>query len=116
MFVNDIFVLIFFARSWLRWAIWLCIYSRKVSDDHRPIFLIVVSASPMSLRAIAPPARKEWTPMRSGSIPLRCKLRVCAAFRTVCNISGGVIGTHLFVSGDQTSQIKLLGPPPFERT
>ncbi len=50
-------------------AIWLWIYIRNVNPDHRPCFMMMVSATPWSLRAIAPPARREWAATRSGSIP-----------------------------------------------
>ena len=59
MFWNFRFLLIFVDRSLLRCAIWLCIYWRNVREVQRPIFIIVVSDAPLSLRAIAPPALKE---------------------------------------------------------
>ena len=56
-------------KSALRCAIWLCIYCRNVSDVQRPCFIIVVSLSPLSFKAIAPPARNECTPTRFGVMP-----------------------------------------------
>jgi hypothetical protein len=35
-------------------------YSRKVLEDQRPCFLMVMVSMPLSFMAIAPPARKEW--------------------------------------------------------
>lgn len=69
MFVNGSVWLILLDMSLLRCAIWLWMYSRNVSDLHRPCFMIVVSLWPVSLRAMAPPARRECTPTRSGAIP-----------------------------------------------
>ena len=48
-----------FEMSFPRCAIWVCMYIRKVRDDHRPIFMIVVSLCPCIFRAMAPPARRE---------------------------------------------------------
>ena len=38
-------------------------------DVHLPCFWMMVSDIPCSFNAIAPPARSECTPTRSGSIP-----------------------------------------------
>ena len=73
--------LILLDMSLLRWAIWLCIYCRKVSERHLPCFMMVVSLNPCSFRAIAPPALSECDPTSSGVIPLSCSLRVDIAAR-----------------------------------
>ena len=41
-----------------------------MSLDHRPIFLMSSLCAPANFNAIAPPARREWVPMRSGVMPL----------------------------------------------
>lgn len=74
--MNVRFVLIFVDRSLERCAIWLWMYCKNVIDVQRPCFLIVVSETPWSFSAIAPPARREWTPTRSGSMPFLCSSRV----------------------------------------
>ena len=58
-----------------------------MSDIHRPIFLIVVSSYPCSLRAMAPLDLSEWAPMRSGSIACFCNCNVVAAARSRIMIS-----------------------------
>ena len=52
-------------RSWM--------YIRKVSDDQRPIFLMVLSEAPLRCIAIAPPARRLWLLTSIGLMP--CKWR-----------------------------------------
>ena len=83
--------------SLLRCAIWLCIYWRKVNEVHLPIFIIVVSDAPLSLRAIAPPALKECTPTRSGVIPACVRSRFATAFLRCCIMSVWDICPHVFV-------------------
>ena len=43
-FTNGSGMLIFAEISFERWAIWLWMYCRNVSDVQRPIFIIVVSS------------------------------------------------------------------------
>ena len=50
----DIFCEIPFENA----AICSCMYMRNVSDDQRPIFLMVLSLIPFKCIAMAPPARK----------------------------------------------------------
>jgi len=57
-------------------------YICHVSDVHLPNFLIVESLYPMILSAMAPPAWRECAPIKSGSIPLSCRLSDFAAVRT----------------------------------
>ena len=48
------------------WAIWLCIYCKKVRDVQHTIFIMVVSSQPFRFSAIAPPAQRECAPTKSG--------------------------------------------------
>ena len=62
-------------------------YWRKVSDVHLPIFMIVVSLAPCSLRAMAPPALSECTPIKSGLMPVVDSCRSCTARLIFVNIA-----------------------------
>ena len=114
MFWNVRFMLIFEDRSFMRCAIWLCMYWMNVIDIHLPCFLIMVSETPWSLSAIAPPARKECTPMRSGSSPFSFSLRVRTAVRMPVLMSFGVMGFHS-CSCVNTSQRRESPVPPLVR-
>ena len=81
MLMNCSGLLIVVEISELRWAIWLCMYCRNVSDDQRPIFCIVVSERPCNFMAMAPPARSECTPTKSGSMPLSARPNFVVAWR-----------------------------------
>ena len=74
-------VAIFFERFLDRCPIWLCMYWRNVRPDQWLRFIMVVSDSPWSLSAIAPPARSECTPTMLGSIPLLSRRKVLTLFR-----------------------------------
>ena len=87
---SDIFV----ESSLLKWAIWLWMYIRKVREDQRPIFMIVVSDCPCNFNAIAPPARSECTPMRSGSIPALSSCSSLMACRSAVLMSVDVTCFH----------------------
>ena len=56
MVVWDMRVAMFAVRA----AIWEWMYMRKVSEDQRPNFWIMATSTSASLRAMAPPARREW--------------------------------------------------------
>ena len=62
-----------------RAAICSCIYMRKVSLDHRPIFLIILCETPARCMAIAPPARRLWLPTWFAWSPKRCRPRFSTA-------------------------------------
>ena len=119
MLVKLIFVFIFVDRSTLRWAIWLCMYWRKVSDVHLPIFIIVVSLTLLSFRAMAPPALRECTPTRSGSIPALCRSSCFIVFLIALRMSFAVTWSHW---GDwdwgvcvATAHMSVVGVPPCAR-
>ena len=108
-------------RSWLifvaipldKLAIWVCMYWNQVAEDHRPIFWIVVSVSPWSLRAMAPPAWRECVPIRSGSMPWCCSLRYCAPFCSVFQTLVLVTDDHVvsvFIAQSSMSSL-----PPWDR-
>ena len=67
----------------------------------------------MILRAIAPPARREWAPMRSGSMPFSWRLRDLAAARTAATISALWISSQ--TSLWRTSQSKFSSVPLLDR-
>ena len=90
MLQKSSFVLIFVDRSFVRWEIWLCMYCKNVIDVHLPCFWMIVSETPLSLSAIAPPARREWTPTRSASIPFLCRFSSLTLVLTPCCICAGV--------------------------
>ena len=90
IFRNGTGVAIFVDRFLDRCPIWLCIYCKKVSPDHLPCFIIVVSDSPCSFNDIAPPARSEWTPTMSGSIPLSSRCKSLTLLRMQVIMSVGV--------------------------
>ena len=73
-------------------------YIKNVSEDHRPSFMIVVSSWPLSLSAMAPPARKECTPIRSGSMPCSCRFRSFTAWRRVLRSCVDVMLLHWLFS------------------
>ena len=73
-----------------RAAICSCIYMRKVSLFQRPIFFIVLWATPLRYMAIAPPARRLCEPTRAGDKPLRARPRVVTARRIALVMSTGV--------------------------
>ena len=60
MLMNGTCLLICVARPEENAAICSWMYMRKVSEDHRPCFWMVSRSAPLSLIAIAPPARREW--------------------------------------------------------
>jgi len=91
MFRKGTGVLIFVEMPFARCPIWLWIYMRKVLLDHLPYFINTESSSFCSLRAIAPPARSEWVPTRSGSSPASCHFKVLMDWRMLRLISSGVI-------------------------
>ena len=95
MLVNGRGVLILVVMSFPRCAICAWMYMRKVRELHRPCFMIVVSSRPWSFIAIAPPARREWTPMRSGSMPWWCSCIWTTVARSWCRMSDGVTLHHM---------------------
>ena len=105
--------LIFDERSALKCAIWLCMYCRNVRDVQRPCFIMVVSLSPVSLSAIAPPARREWTPTKTGLIPDRWSLRLRTAIRMVVRKLVAVTCVHLLLW--KTSHISFEVFPPLDK-
>ena len=109
--MKSIGVLIFDASPVLRWAIWLCMYWRKVRPDHLPIFMIVVSSAPVSFKAMAPPARREWAPTRSASMPLLWSLRALTACRRPSIMCLLVICVHVLVCLSQTSHMRFAVEP-----
>ena len=68
-------------------AIWSWMYIKKVSEDHRPIFLMSSRSAPANLRAIAPPARRECDPTRDGVMSLLCKPNSRTAALMACRMS-----------------------------
>ena len=86
-------------------------YCRNVMEVHRPCFFIIVSATPCSLRAMAPPARRECTPMRSGSIPFSCRLSSVTQCLSPVRMFDGVMFLHS-PSSVQKSEMRLLSVPP----
>ena len=68
-------------------AICSWIYISQVSDDHLPIFLIVLWSTPARCIAIAPPARKLWLPTWSGWRPNCCNPRFFTPCLTAVFIS-----------------------------
>ena len=65
-FWNEIRVLIRRDNPALKAPICSWIYVRNVLLLQRPTFMIVALSAPLSLTAMAPEARKEWDPIRSG--------------------------------------------------
>lgn len=94
MFWNMSCVLIFVDRDFDKCAIWLWMYWRNVMDVQRNCFWIMVSETPCSFCAIAPPARRECTPTRSGSMPFSSNLRVFTLTCTPCLIWDAVMVFH----------------------
>ena len=97
MLWNAKWVLIFWATPSYSFEIWLWMYICHVSDVHLPNFLIVESLYPMILSAMAPPARRECAPIKSGSIPLSCRLSDFVAVRTALTISWLSTECHLLL-------------------
>lgn len=62
----------------------------KVSEDHRPMILIVVAEPPPRWMAMAPPARREWLEISSGWMLYLARPRVIVALLTVDEMSCGV--------------------------
>ena len=87
-------------------------YCRKVSDVQRPCFIIVVSLSPESFSAIAPPARNECTPTRSGLMPDLCRLRFRTASLIVVRMFVALTCVHLLW---YMSHMSLFVVPPLAR-
>ena len=114
MFVNGRGVLIFVEISFPRCAICAWMYMRKVRDVQRPCFMIVVSSRPCIFMAIAPPARREWTPTRSASMPCFSRPISLMTFFKVVRISVDVMVFHC-PSSASTSQIRLSSLPPLDR-
>ena len=106
-------MLIFFEMFLDKCAIWLWIYCKKVRDIERPIFIIVVSLYPWSFRAMAPPARNECAPTRSGSIPCFSSFNYFAVSRSASITWQGSTGIHVPLS--PTEHIKVSLVPPSER-
>ena len=79
MFKYDSGILIFEEIFFERCAIWSWMYCVKVKEHQLPIFIIAVSSYPYNLRAMAPPARSECAPIKSGSIAFFCKSNDIAA-------------------------------------
>ena len=115
MLMNVRLVLILSDSPALRCAIWLWIYCKKVRPDHRPIFIIVVSSAPVSLSAMAPPARRECGPTRSASMPFLCRCSAFTALRKLVVICRLVICDHVFDVSSQTSHRRFLEVPLFAR-
>jgi len=115
MFMKVSFVLIFVERSLERCAIWLCMYWRNVMDVQRPCFWMVVSETPCSFRAMAPPARSECTPTRSGSMPFLSSSKALTDARTAFRIWVEVTENH-FPLSSMKSQSRLSAVPPFVST
>ena len=113
--MKSMLELIFSDSPELRCAIWLCMYWRKVRPDHLPIFIIVVSSEPVSLRAMAPPARSECAPTKSASIPLSCKSSVLTVCRMLVIICLLVIWVQRFDFLSQTSQSRFIDVPLLAR-
>ena len=67
--------------------------------------MIVMSFDPVSFGAMAPPALRECTPTRSGSIPDLWSLRVVTAFLIFVRMSGAVIWYQCLLCFCLTSQM-----------
>ena len=94
MFWNGNFVLIFFDKSLLRCAIWLCMYCRNVRDLQHPCFTVVVSDPPFNFIAIAPPTLCECTPASFDKIPCFSHFLVLIACLMCMIISISVTHNH----------------------
>ena len=57
------------AKPAVRVEICVCIYVSQVVEDHLPIFIMVLSSTPASFRAMAPPARSECALILSTVYP-----------------------------------------------
>ena len=54
-------------------------YIRNVSELHRPIFLIVISSTPLRNMAVAPPDRRLWVLTWVGYTPIAWRFRAVTA-------------------------------------
>jgi hypothetical protein len=81
---------------------------------HWPCFWMMVSATPCSLSAIAPPALRECTPMRSTSMPFLCSSSCLTACLRPTLMCVGVIVCQVPFSS-MNSEIRLLSLPPLDR-
>ena len=55
-------------------------YIRNVSELHCPIFLIVISSTPLRNMAVAPPNRRLWVLTWVGNTPIVWRFRAVTAF------------------------------------
>ena len=114
MFLKASGVLIAAATPSWNLSIWVWMYICHVSDVHLPSLRMVESLKSISFKAIAPPARSEWEPTRSGSNPLMCRPIFCTERRVAVTMDVLVIEHHLSLLN--TSQIRLSSEPPCART
>ena len=89
-------------------------YCRKVTERQHPCFWMIMSETPWSLRAMAPPARRECDPMRLGSMPFLCNFRALAAYLITALMSAEVTEFQI-PSLEMNSQITESSGPPFDR-
>ena len=76
---------------------YVCIVRMSLTSIDLVIWM-VVSETPWSFKAIAPPAWSEWTSMRSESIPFSYKFGAFALWRTARSMSRAVTVSHVSVS------------------
>ena len=91
MLLNCMLVDIFLKMSLEKAEICLWIYIRKVSLDHRPIFLIALPLIPFRCIAIAPPALRLWLPTWSLCNPCCSRPRYSVDCLTAVLISVVVV-------------------------
>ena len=87
---------------------------RNVRDCHRPCFMISVSVKPCSFMAMAPPARREWTPTRSGSMPFLERSSSTIVLRMCLIRSWEFTCFHVLSSESKKSHMQKSSCPPLD--
>ncbi len=110
---KGMWVLIFAATPSESFPIWLWMYICQVLEVQRPNFWMSESLYPMSLSAMAPPARREWAPTMSGSYPFSWRLSALTDSLMACTMLLPVTLVHFLFK--YTSQITFDSSPPFDK-
>ena len=97
----------------MRSPLWM--YMRKVRPDHRPCFMMIVSLTLCSFIAIAPPARRECAPIKSGSIHCLSMMRSNFVITRICLTTSEDWTQSHVPSGWQNLQRSESPLPPFDR-
>eukprot|EP00957_Ditylum_brightwellii_P089760 6836380-Ditylum_brightwellii.AAC.1 len=71
---------------------------------------MVVSDLPLSFSAMAPPARRECTPIRSGSMPFLCRPSVLTALRMVPIMASGVTAFKILLFANKHKRESVVPP------